>query len=159
MNEEATNQRMTRLMRLLAERLESYLEGDDLAFDTLGEALEEQGFGSEDLQAAVWMLRGLMDAGAPSPSPGAAPGKHAQRVLSAEERATLSPDAWGYLLDLQRRGSLDAEQVERVLDLLAESGVRPVDVELAREIATRVALLDDRSSAGEIPHGDIDLIH
>jgi len=157
--DDATDQRMGRLMRLLAERLESYLEGDDLAFETLGEALEDQGFGPDDLQAAAWMLRGLTESAAAAPAPGALPGKHAQRVLSAEERAALSPDAWGYLLDLRRRGSLDAGQIERVLDLLSETDVRPIDVELAREIATRVALLDDTSSAGEISHGDIDLIH
>ena len=157
--DEATNQRIARLMRLLAERLELYLEGDELAFETLGEALEDEGFGPDDLQAAAWLLRGLTESAGSAPSPGATPGKHAQRVLSAEERAALSPDAWGYLLDLQRRGSLDAGQVERVLDLLAESDVRPIDVELAREIATRVALLGETSSAGEIPHGDIDVIH
>ena len=105
------------------------------------------------------MLRGLTDSTGAAAAPGAAPGKHAQRVLSAEERATLSPDAWGYLLELQRRGSLDAGQIERVLDLVAESEVRPVDVELAREIATRVALLGETSSPGEIPNGDIDVIH
>jgi len=142
--EDVINQKMARLMRLLAERLDGYAAGDDLAFETLGEAIEEEDFAPDDLQAA---------------SPGTPAGKHAQRVLSAEERATLTPAAWGCLLELQRRGSLTAGQVERVLDLCAESGVRPVDPELARELATRVALLDDRASAGEIANGDIDVIH
>ena len=37
---------------------------------------------------------------------------------SSEERESLSTEAWGYLLDQQREGTLDAEQFERVLDLL-----------------------------------------
>jgi hypothetical protein len=157
--EDVINQKMARLMRLLAERLDGYAAGDDLAFETLGEAIEEEDFAPDDLQAAVWMLRRIVEPGFAAASPGTPAGKHAQRVLSAEERATLTPAAWGCLLELQRRGSLTAGQVERVLDLCAESGVRPVDPELARELATRVALLDDRASAGEIANGDIDVIH
>jgi uncharacterized protein Smg (DUF494 family) len=87
-----------------------------------------------------------------------APGKHALRVLSAEERQRLSPEAWGYLLDLKRRGSLDSEQFERVLDILTGSGVRPVGVDLARDVATRVALKFDQG-LGETRHGDFDLAH
>ena len=152
-----SNQRLARLMRLLAERLEGYLDGDDLAFETLGEALEDEGFAPEDLQAAAWMLRGLIDHDGDPAALAAPPGTHAHRVLSAEERNALTPDAWGYLLDLKRRGSLDEAQIERVLDLLAESDVRPVDVETARETATRVAL--QGNPADERPHGEIDVIH
>ncbi|MBI1798778.1 MAG: DUF494 family protein [Candidatus Eisenbacteria bacterium] len=159
MSDEPANQKVSKLLRLLAERLEGYLEGDELAFETLGEALDEAAFSGDDLQAAMWMLRGLGDLGGSAQELEAPPGKHAQRVLSAEERTSLSPEAWGYLLELQRHGSLDAEQVERVLDLLTESGVRPVGVDLAREVAMRVALQSDRASDGESPHGDIDLIH
>ena len=159
MSEDAVQQRVSRLMRILAERIESYLEGDELAFETLGETLEEEGFVADDLQAAAWMLRGLIESGATAPSPGADPGEGTLRVLSAEERETLSPAAWGYLLDLKRRGSLDAAQVERVLGLCAESAVRPVDTELAREFATRVALLDDQAATGDIREDDGESIH
>jgi uncharacterized protein Smg (DUF494 family) len=159
MTEDAGNQNVTKLLKLLAERLEGYLEGDEMAFETLGEAIEEAGFTSDDVQAAMWVLRGISEPGTVPQELDTAPGKHAQRVLSAEERASLSPDAWGYLLDLKRRGSLDAEQVERVLDLLADSGVRPVGVEMARDIAMRVALEFDSDTDGEIPHGDFDVIH
>ena len=159
MSETGDNQRMTRLMRVIAERLEAYAEGDDLAFDTLGAALEDHGFDPEEVQAAAWMLRGTPDPAASEHSPADAPGQHAQRILSSEERAALSPAAWGYLLDLRRRGSLDASQMERVLDLLADCEIRPVDVETARETATRVALLEGSPAAGELTHGDIDVVH
>ena len=158
MIDERSNPRMARLFRLLAERLDGYVDGEDLAFETLGERLEAEAFTPEEIQSAVWVLRGLADPEFAAAAPGSAPGKNAQRVLSAEERTSVSPEAWGYLLELQRRGSLDAGQVERVLDLLNESGVRPIDVELTREIAARVALLDDRSP-GDATNGEIDLIH
>jgi len=79
-------------------------------------------------------------------------------VLSAEERESLSPEAWGYLLALRRRGSLDADQFERVLDRLTSSGIRPIGIDLAREVAAEIALLGgDRWGSNESGQGERDL--
>jgi len=150
-----------KLLCLLADHLENYLEGDELSFDVLGEAIEEGGYSADDVQSAIMALRSFggdaeLD-GAVSTMEGV-PGARALRVWSAEERDSVTPEAWGYLLDLKRRGSLDAAQFERVLDLLTGSGVRPVGVDLAREVAARVALhADDMEGGGEFEHGEIDL--
>jgi uncharacterized protein Smg (DUF494 family) len=158
-NDENTQQRAARILRRLAERLEAYLGGDDLAFEALGERLDEEAFGPDDLQAAAWMLRSLAEPGMAAIELEGEPGKHALRILSPEERAVMSPEAWGYLLELRRRGSLDARQIERVLDRVTESGEGPIDVAQAREIATRVALQADQPLAGETPYGEIEIIH
>jgi len=163
MSGERSNDAVARLLRMLAERLESYLDGDELAFETLGEALEESWEGTgDDVQTAAWVLRGMggdPEAGVVATVEGA-PGRDAQRVLSAAERDALSPEAWGYLIDLRRRGSLDPGQIERVLGLLSGSGVRPVGVDLAREVASRVAMENETSGDGSEPtNGEIDLIH
>lgn len=146
------------LLRLLADRLESHLEGDDLAFDTLAESIEEGRFSGDDLQSAVLVLRSLAneETWAESSLEGA-PGSGAQRVLSPQERASFSPEAWGALLDLRRRGSLDPAQFEQVLEMLGGCGVRPVGMELALEVATRVALQKSGLELGETAHGDLDL--
>ena len=162
MIDDHSNDTVLRLLRLLGDRLESFLEGDETALETLGESIEQENLSADELQAAILVLRSL--GGSTSTSEQVAvessPGKHAQRVLSAEERESLSPEAWGYLLELKSRGSLDPGQFERVLDLLTGCGVRPVGVELAREIATRVALkFDETDPAGEPRHGDFDLAH
>lgn len=148
---------LQRVLALIAERLDGYLEGDDLAFETLGEALEQAQVGSDDLQAAVLVLRSLV---APSSGGGDAvldlvPGRHALRVPSAEERTSLTPEAWGFLLDLRRRGSLDPDQFEQVVDLLTSTD-GPVDVATAREVAVRVALHVPADGAAS---GDADLTH
>ena len=78
-------------------------------------------------------------------------------MLSAEERETLSPEAWGYLLSLRRHGTLDPTQLERVLETLSISGVRPVDLALARDVAARVVL--EHADQGDEPHGDVELAH
>ncbi len=144
------------LLRLLAERLEAYLEGDELAFETLAERIEEEGASADDVHAAMLVLRSLT--GEP-PAGGeadleSAPGEHAQRVPSAEERESMSPEAWGYLIDLRRRGSLSPAQFEQVMEQLTDFAIRPVDVETAREVATRVALQCDDLDHGGTVHGD-----
>lgn len=150
----------TRVLRLVARKLEEYLEGDDLALETLGEALEQENASPEDIQAAIMGIRGLAGVAAPGGWIAGFPGRHAQRVLSAEERDSLTTEAWGYLLELRSSGTLDADQFERVLEALTSFGERPVEVERAREVAARVALeIEDGSGPGEIAHGDQEVAH
>jgi len=150
-----------RALRIVADRLEAWLQGDELAFETLGECLEQAGLTQEDYQEALLTLRSL--AGAAEvlglEAAEAAPGRDSQRVLSTEERAALSPEAWSFLLALRRRGSLDPSQFEQVLDQLHGLGLRPVDVATAREIATRVALGVDDAGGDALTAQDHERAH
>ena len=161
MNDERSTDRVRMVLALLAEHLERYLEGDALALDGLGAALQDPELTSDDLLATVWVLRSLEHvswSGVPAAA-GTSPGPQAQRVLSAEERESLGPEAWGYLLDLRRLGTLDAGQFERVVDLLADCGMRPVSLAVAREAAANVVLQLDSEASGETPNGDLDVAH
>jgi uncharacterized protein Smg (DUF494 family) len=151
-----------KLFELLADHLEAWLEGDDLALESLDQVLQESDMGSDELEAGVLALRAIAGrpAGAAVATLDEAPGRGAQRVMSPEERESLSPEAWGFLLALRQGGSLDPIQFERVLDRLASSGVRPVGVELAREVALRVALRGaGRAESFEEGAGDGELAH
>ena len=149
-----------RVLRLVARKLEEYVDGDDLAFETLAEALEQEGATPEDVQAAVMGVRGLAGVAAPRGWVAGFPHRQALRVLSAEERDTLSTEAWGYLLDLRSSGTLDAEKFERVLETLTSFAERPVALERAREVAARVAMdVEDGSIPGEHSHGDQEVAH
>jgi len=161
MSESRTGDAVQQILRLLAERLDSWLEGDELAFETVGEALEEARFGADEVQSAILVLRSLLGE-LPDRIETAfetVPGDRTLRVPSAEERESLSPEAWGALLDLRRKGSLSGGQFERVLEALGTCGVRPVGVDLALEVATRVALHGDDPGAQEVPHGEFDIAH
>jgi len=159
MSDEQDREAVQRLLGLIARHLEDFFEGDELALEALGSALEESEFSADQVQSAVLTLRSFAGGRtAPPQAPSDSPGQRSQRVLSDQERGSLSPEAWGYLLDLKRRGSLDARQFEYVLDRLAASGVRPVGVEMAHEMAVRVAL----SGAGahwENAFGENDVAH
>jgi uncharacterized protein Smg (DUF494 family) len=149
-----------RLLRRVADHLEEFLDGDERALDALGEAIDSGNHSAEDVQSVIMALRGLAGdpRGAAVVTVDESPGDGSQRVLSAEERQSLSPEAWGFLLDLRRTGALDADQVERVLDHLTASGVRPVGVEVAREVAAHVALEPPESeSTHESRDGERDL--
>ena len=150
------------LLGLLAEHLEEWLSGDELALEGLGEAMLAHGLTEEHLQGAILTLRGVAG-NLPMAGVAAldeAPGHGSQRMLSSLERESLSPEAWGYLLALRRRGSLDAGQFERVLDRLTAIGVRPIGVDLAREIAARVALRSTgRNESLEHGAGDGEATH
>ena len=153
-----------RVMRLLARKLEEYLDGDELALETLGESLEEAGFTPDEVQMAVLGLRGLAGSGLQGRESASDPipqfGRAAQRVLSAEERDVLTTEAWGYLLDLRASGALDAHQLERVLEALATYEERPVELARARDVAARVVLEpQDGTIPGEYPHGDQEVAH
>jgi uncharacterized protein Smg (DUF494 family) len=156
---DVNNDAVMRLLRLLGDRLERYLEGDDSALETLVESFEQEGFSADEIQAASAFLLRMVGGGRSEASVGGTPGKDAQRVLSPEERESLSPEAWGYLIDLKRRGSLSAEQYEQVLDLLVGSGVRPIGVDLAREVAMRVVLDVDDSGLPDYGYDEAERSH
>jgi uncharacterized protein Smg (DUF494 family) len=162
MSDERRSDPVQRLFGLFAEHFEAWLEGDELALEALGQAVEECGLSEDELESALLALRSLagpLGSGA-VPSLDDAPGQRAERVLSPEERDSLSPEAWGFLLGLRQRGSLDPGQFERVLDRLTASGIRPIGVDLAREVAVRVALRGPGTQEStEYGAGDGELAH
>lgn len=160
MSERGGTDEVARLLRMLCDKLEDHLDGDELALETLGEAIEEGGFSAEDVLSAVLAIRCIAGGAESAGWIAGAPDRHAARVLNAEERESLSTEAWGYLLDLRLQGTLDSEQFERVLEMLTTSGIRPVSVEHARDVAARVALEHAQGgNAGESGHGDIEVAH
>lgn len=149
---------VARALRLLAERLEAFVDGDERALETLAESLDQAGLGAEELEIVALILRSAgveVAEGADLDAPAAG----AQRVLSAEERDALSPEAWGALLGLRTRGALSPGQFERVLERLGEAGTRPVGVSAALEIASRVALDHDPGPDTETSHGGLEGTH
>ena len=151
MSGDSSHDAVFRALRLLADQVERYVEGDELALETLGEAFEQSGLTPDDLQSAVMVLRSISSAGGePDGDEDPAPGHDVHRVLSPEERTILTPEAWGYLLWLRRQGSLDVAQFERVLDLVSGSGIRPVGVEHVREAAVRIAMTPEMTESGEL---------
>jgi uncharacterized protein Smg (DUF494 family) len=139
-----------RIFKVLAQHLDAYVEGDDGALERLEEALFEGGFGADELLVAALALR-LWGEEHGVGAAAALPAKAAHRVPSSEEREWVSPEAWGYLLDLWQRGSLNGRQFEDVLARMMTSGARPAGLELARELAAQIVL--EAEGPGGARHG------
>lgn len=146
---------LLQVLRLVRECLEAWGAGNASAFATLGEQLGALHVDPETIAAAAAVLNAQLDGDGPidgglTESGGAT----AHRVASEEERLAFGPAAWGFLLELRRRGDLDAAQFERVVDELTHAGVRPVPVEMAQLVATRVAMAfevaDEEGANGEV---------
>ena len=149
-----------RILRLLARKLEEYLDGSELALESLADEIERENATADELHTAILGIRSLAGLSAPAGWVADVPGRHAHRMLSAEEQGTLSTETWGYLLELRASGTLDAGQFERVIETLTACGDRPVEVERAREVASRVALeIEDHPGPGETGHGDQEVAH
>ena len=82
----------------------------------------------------------------------------AARASTLQKLKAAARTAQRVLLALRQRGDLAPRQFERVLDCLAGLGVRPVDVDLAREVATEVALRDEHDTP-LFTHGDREISH
>jgi len=148
-----------RVLRLIARKLEEYLDGTEMAFETLGEDLERENVTADEVEAAILGIRSLAGLALPAGWVGATAGG-GHRMLSSEERELLSTETWGYLHGLRANGTLDAEQLERVLETLAALGEGPVEVEQAREVAAKVALeVEAFDGGGEAGHGDQEVAH
>ena len=96
----------SRILRLVARKLEEYLDGSEAALETLGDELEQENATADDLHAAIMGIRSLAGLSAPGGWVADAPGRHGHRMLSAEERDSLSTETWGYLLGLRSSGTL-----------------------------------------------------
>ena len=159
MRDRLRNRAAQRLLKLLAAKLEDHLNGDDLAMETLGDALDDGGFSGDDLRTGIDALQNMAGENGGEGWVAGAPDAAGQRMLSDEEREALTLEAWGYLLGLRAKGALDPEKFERVLDLLVSSGVRPVGEELAREVASRVALEVNDRTDGDYLDADFESAH
>ena len=101
-------------------------------------SLKELGFEEDEIrQAHVWLSD--RHAGAPDRLYEGIPRIHApHRILTPEERLQVSPEAYGLLLTLLNLGVVDPEQFESSLEKAFVYGIRPVNVDQIKWIASGV---------------------
>ncbi len=109
-------------MHLLREIREQRLALDDI--EGMSEELKGQGYSESEINAAFDWVYDRVDGVDPSEvvyRSGFNGGSY--RVLHPMERAILTPEAYGQLIEMQTLGMLDLDDVERIIDrALAISG-------------------------------------
>ncbi len=74
---------------------------------------------------------------------------HSHRVLHEGERAVISPDAFGFLIQLQELGMLGDMELELIIDRVMMAGYAHVGVSEIKTIAASIMFdLDDPSRSG-----------
>jgi uncharacterized protein Smg (DUF494 family) len=75
-------------------------------------------------------------------------GKHSFRILHSFEKAYISKEVYGYLMQLAQLGILDHEQMETVIERCLVSGMQPVDMTTAK-FAVGSLLVDGLNAPGQ----------
>jgi uncharacterized protein Smg (DUF494 family) len=140
---------------LILRRLIAYLEGDIEALDDLIEGLQSEGIAADTIREALELLLEQTEERTEELVPAQSVGDPRRRVLSAEERESLTAEAYGYLVGLSADGRLRGDQLEQILAQLGENDL-PVDLERIQELAWQVTI---DAVEGEHDHVPIRFIH
>ncbi|MGH7725159.1 MAG: DUF494 family protein [Candidatus Eiseniibacteriota bacterium] len=134
------NEHVKATLKRIVHQLRAALEGDEFALEDLQEALLSSGATAEDLQTALEAILTLTEPNRedlPETESGSARGN---RVLSLEESCRLTPEAYGYLLNVRGSGTIDEEQFEWVLERALASGERRVGLPEIQDLVLEAAL-------------------
>lgn len=118
-----------------------HLREHEFDFDSLNEFSENlvfNGYNENDIAEAIgWLLDRLSIANT-RPSEVARQQDHSVRILSDHERMQISPDVYGYLLNLRANRIITPPQMEKIIDYCMMMGGRLVTEEDVNEILVAI---------------------
>jgi len=125
-------------------------QGSMGSIDEMSADLRSMGFTDTEISSAYnWLLKHFEDYPDSFSYTNKKINSRSVRVLSDSERGLISPEAYGYLLQLRHLGLLTTEQMEMILDRCTLFVNEPVDVNEMKMLAS-VAMFD--TGSGEFPH-------
>ncbi|MEZ5358500.1 MAG: DUF494 family protein [Candidatus Zixiibacteriota bacterium] len=120
------------LMNQISEHQETIHNIDEMSAD-----LRSMGFTDNEISSAYnWLLQHFEDYPESFSFTDEEIGSTSVRILSETERKILSPEAYGYLLQLRHLRLLTTEQLEMILDRCALFASDPVDVTEVKILAS-----------------------
>jgi uncharacterized protein Smg (DUF494 family) len=126
------------------------IQGSISSFDEMSADLRSMGFTDSEISSAYnWLLKHFEDYPESFSLAHIETDTRAIRVLSDAERRVISPEAYGYLLQLRHLNLLSTEQMEMILDRCALFVNDPVGLSEIKILAS-VALFETGSA--EFPY-------
>ena len=111
--------------------------------------LTTNGYTPMEISTAFSWLYEKIDSEENVPADVAESSPHSHRVLHEAERSVLSPDAFGYLVQLRELGLLKESDIEAVIDRVMLAGYMAVSIPEIKSIVAALLLeLDDSRSTG-----------
>jgi uncharacterized protein Smg (DUF494 family) len=147
------------VLAVIVQQLRAALKGDSQALADLGEWLDSGDFDREAVQSAMQFLLQVVE---PYTSgiyvEKGTRRKVNNRILDRAERALLSREAYGHLIQLRDQGKLDDLQLELILNQIVGTRSDPVDLDEVKRIINVVLF---HSPEGEVddtlPFGEDEL--
>lgn len=137
--------RILEIVVYLMNRLTDH-QGSLSSIDEMSADLRSMGFTDTEISSAYnWLLKHFEDHPDSYSFSEKAKNTRSVRILSDAERGVISPDAFGYLLQLRQLNLLGAEQMEMILDRCALFVNDPIDINEMKILAS-VAMFDTGSS-------------
>lgn len=103
-------------------------QGNLGSLDDMSADLRSMGFTDNEISSAYnWLLKHFEDYPDSFSTRTKEISSNSVRVLSDAERKMISPEAYGYLLQIRHLGILTAEQMEMILDRCLLFGAGPID--------------------------------
>ncbi|HWN82127.1 MAG TPA: DUF494 family protein [Candidatus Udaeobacter sp.] len=147
------------VLAVIVQQLRAALKGDGQALADLGEWLDSGDFDREAVQSAMQFLLQVVE---PYTSgiyvEKGTRRKVNNRILDRAERALLSREAYGHLIQLRDQGKLDDLQLELVLNQIVGTRSDPVDLDEVKRIIN-VVLFHSPEGEGDdtLPFGEDEL--
>jgi uncharacterized protein Smg (DUF494 family) len=116
------------------------------SFDEMSADLRSMGFTDSEISSAYsWLLKHFEDYPESFSFSDKQAGSRSVRILSDPEKKIISPDAYGYLVQLRQLNLISAEQLEMILDRCSLYMNEPIDLNEMKLFAS-AALFDAGSS-------------
>lgn len=146
------------VLLFIVQQFRAYMNGDEHAIEDLSEWLDSGEFEPGAVHSAFQLILQLLEPYcAGSYVETGSRRKVNNRILDTVERALLSREAYGHLLQLRDRGDLDDLQLEMVLNQVLGTRNEPVDLaEIKRIINLVLFVSPDGESPGVVPPGGED---
>jgi len=126
------------------------LQGGISGIDEMSADLRSQGFTDTEISSAYnWLIKHFEDYPRSFAVKGKRAGSKSVRILSDNERRMISPEAYGYLLQLRHLGLLTIEQMEIILDRCLLLPTDQMDIDEVKYLAS-AAMFD--LSSGDLPY-------
>jgi uncharacterized protein Smg (DUF494 family) len=150
----------SRVLEIVFYLMDHFQEPDDQAssISEFSSDLKSLGYSDEEISSAYgWVLDHLSAAGESLYS--SFDGQiGSSRILTDQERARMTSDAYGFLIKLSNMGFLSGEQFEKILDRLGIVGSRMVTRDQVKLIASAVLFTQqDQLDSILMADGELDL--
>lgn len=134
-------ERIDEIIKLLIKEISQLSDPVGLDLKRLSDRLLEEGYTEREIHKAVeWVITNLNNDQDPDASKASRHSPPSLRILISEEQNFFTPEAYGYLIQLQSLGIVNPLQVEHIIERCFLMGLNRVGVEDLKTVVSQILL-------------------